>query len=66
MIKFVVAILWVLAFSHYSKSQNWNFGAYGADIANTKHVPLSEINEQNAHRLEIAWTWQSIDEHLLA
>lgn len=33
---------------------NWSY--YGADPANTKYSPLSQIDASNVQRLEVAWT----------
>jgi glucose dehydrogenase len=35
--------------------------AYGADLANTKYSPLSQIDRNNFSRLQIAWRWKSAD-----
>jgi quinoprotein glucose dehydrogenase len=33
--------------------------AYGADKANSKYSPLTQINRDNVKRLRIAWQWES-------
>jgi len=40
-------------------STNWDY--YGADFANTRYAPLSQIDADNFHELEIAWRWKSIE-----
>ncbi len=39
---------------------------YGADPANTKYSPLTQIDASNVQRLEVAWTWTSVDEDVRA
>ena len=41
---------------------SWSY--YGSDPANTKYSPLSQIDASNVQRLEVAWTWTSVDEEV--
>lgn len=34
---------------------------YGADSGHSKYSPLDQINADNVQRLEVAWTWNSLD-----
>src|SRR5215471_7201275 len=45
------------------KTGEWR--SYGSDPASTKYAPLDQINRTNVERLEFAWRWASIDQHLL-
>ena len=40
--------------------------SYGGDAGNTKYSPLSQINADNVQRLQLAWTWTSVDEDIRA
>ena len=40
--------------------------SYGGDAGNTKYSPLSQINADNVQRLQVAWTWTSVDEDIRA
>ena len=40
--------------------------SYGGDTGNTKYSPLSQINADNVQRLQVAWTWTSVDEDIRA
>ena len=40
------------------------WGSYASDAGSTKYTSLSEINRENFDKLEIAWTWTSIDGEL--
>jgi len=44
------------------ENSDWRY--YGADPANTKYSPLSQIDASNVQRLEVAWTWTSVDEEV--
>lgn len=49
-----------------SDASNSNWSYYGADAANTKYSPLNQIDASNVQRLEVAWTWTSVDEDVRA
>ena len=34
---------------------------WGADAAQTKYSSLDDITPANVHRLELAWTWETLD-----
>ena len=38
--------------------------SYGGDAAHTKYSPLDQINADNVQRLQVAWTWDSVDQAL--
>ncbi len=35
---------------------------YSGDLASTKYSPLDQIDRTNVGRLDVAWTWRSVDE----
>jgi quinoprotein glucose dehydrogenase len=39
---------------------------YGGDLGSTKYSSLDQITAQNANNLEIAWTWDSVDNATVA
>jgi quinoprotein glucose dehydrogenase len=41
---------------------NGQWPSYGADSGHSKYSPLDQINADNVQRLEIAWTWDSVDQ----
>ena len=43
---------------------NGEWTSYGGDTGNTKYSPLSQINADNVQRLQVAWTWTSVDEDI--
>ena len=43
-------------------STEWR--SYGGDLGHRKYAPLEQINRDNVHLLEEAWTWTSVDEDL--
>ncbi len=46
----------------FSEAQDGNWRHWGGDGANTKYSPLDQITRDNFDDLEIAWSWESIDE----
>lgn len=44
-------------------SQDWS--SYGSDLGSSKYTPLDQINAKNAHKMQIAWQWDSIDNALV-
>lgn len=40
------------------------WSSYGADAGHSKYSPLDQINADNVQRLEIAWTWDSVDQSI--
>ena len=36
--------------------------SYGGDSGHSKYSPLDQINADNVQRLEVAWTWDSVDQ----
>src|SRR3989441_5397839 len=48
--------LWAAAAVEPSKQVEWLY--YGGDQAGTKFSPLTDINQNNVQRLEIAWQWK--------
>ncbi len=38
--------------------------SYGGDGAHSKYSPLDQINADNVQRLQVAWTWNSVDEQI--
>lgn len=46
-----------------TKTGEWRF--YGADNAQTKYSPLSQISAENVGRLKLAWTWDSPEIELM-
>jgi quinoprotein glucose dehydrogenase len=59
----MIASVNVMAQIH-APDTNWPY--YGADLANSKYVPLTQIDASNVHRLQVAWTWTSVDEEVRA
>jgi len=45
--------------------QGWGWTFYGSDKANTKYVPLDQINHSNVKDLRLAWRWSSVDNEIL-
>ncbi|HSM04109.1 MAG TPA: pyrroloquinoline quinone-dependent dehydrogenase [Longimicrobiales bacterium] len=54
-----LALSALLAFSGLD-AQEWP--SYGGDPGGTKFSPLVQINRENVHRLELAWTWETAEE----
>jgi quinoprotein glucose dehydrogenase len=42
----------------------WRY--YGGDAGHSKYSPLDQINRDNVQRLEVAWTWTSVDQRIRA
>jgi quinoprotein glucose dehydrogenase len=42
-----------------ARKGEWRY--YGGDQGSTKYSPLDQINQENAGKLKIAWTWDSPD-----
>lgn len=42
----------------------WTY--YGGDAGSGKYAPLSQINARNVESLQIAWTWDSVDDVLMS
>jgi quinoprotein glucose dehydrogenase len=40
--------------------------SYGGDAGHSKYSPLDQINADNVQRLQVAWTWTSVDEDIRA
>lgn len=38
--------------------------SYGGDAGHSKYSPLDQINADNVQRLQVAWTWSSVDEEV--
>ena len=45
-------------------ASNGEWSSYGGDSGNTKYSPLAQINADNVQRLQVAWTWTSVDEDI--
>lgn len=45
-------------------AQDGEWRSYGGDAAHTKYSPLDQINADNVQRLQVAWTWDSVDQAL--
>ena len=45
-----------------ASSGEWR--SYGGDAGHSKYSPLDQINADNVHRLQVAWTWNSVDQAL--
>ena len=44
---------------HAESDASGEWSAYGANNANNKYSPLSQINRANVHKLRIVWEWES-------
>ncbi|MEQ8954458.1 MAG: PQQ-binding-like beta-propeller repeat protein, partial [Gammaproteobacteria bacterium] len=42
------------------------WSSYGADGGHSKYSPLDQINADNVQRLQLAWTWDSVDQQIRA
>jgi quinoprotein glucose dehydrogenase len=47
-----------------TRSSDWPY--YGADAGSTKYSPLAQIDAGNVQSLQVAWTWNSPDDALVA
>src|SRR5262245_23228063 len=57
-----VALAWVVLAGAPGQSREGAAGewpSYASDRASTKYSPLSQINQGNFKRLQVAWTWRS-------
>ncbi|NKB32827.1 MAG: PQQ-binding-like beta-propeller repeat protein [Pseudomonadales bacterium] len=52
-----------LALGQQGSSGN-EWASYGGDSGHSKYSPLDQINADNVQRLEVAWTWNSVDEEI--
>src|SRR5438034_1981030 len=52
------AFLWLILFLGAQSSRQVEWLYYGGDQAGTKYSPLTDINQNNVQRLEIAWQWK--------
>src|SRR5881628_990702 len=52
------AFLWLILFLGAQSSRQVEWLYYGRDQAGTKYSPLTDINQNNVQRLEIAWQWK--------
>lgn len=47
-------------------AQDGEWRHYGADPGHSKFSPLAQINADNVQRLQVAWTWESVDSDIRA
>ena len=45
-----------------SNGNDWT--SYGGDSGHSKYSPLDQINAENVQRLQVAWTWESVDQEI--
>lgn len=45
-------------------ASNGQWPSYGADSGHSKYSPLDQINADNVQRLQVAWTWDSVDQSI--
>jgi len=46
--------------------QNYDWPAYANDPFSSKYAPLDQINKGNIKQLQVAWSWNSVDNALVA
>ncbi len=65
-ILFVLSVLLSCSLSSVAIAQqgalNGEWPAYGGDLDHSKYSPLDQITSDNVQRLQVAWTWTSVDE----
>lgn len=57
-LKTIVSLLSILLLSS-TQAQDWP--SYGGDNGSRKYSPLDQINASNVSTLEVAWSWDSVD-----
>jgi quinoprotein glucose dehydrogenase len=60
---FVLAVPAPVPAQHGAPGGEWP--AYAGDYGSTKYSPLDQIDRGNVDRLEVLWTWESIDGEVL-
>ena len=58
----VVLSLFSLSAQAQNPAGEWRH--YGSDLGHSKYSPLEQINRDNVHLLQEAWTWASVDQDI--
>lgn len=51
-----------ISFAQEEMDAEWR--SYGGNLSHNKYSPLDQINRDNVHLLQEAWTWTSVDESI--
>lgn len=64
----IISLLLIIFCPLATKAQQGSNGnewiSYGGDSGHSKYSPLDQINAENVQRLEVAWTWESVDQEI--
>jgi len=64
----IISLLLIIFCPIATKAQQGSNGnewiSYGGDSGHSKYSPLGQINAENVQRLEVAWTWESVDQEI--
>ena len=61
---FAVSLLYLPYLTAQYGTGSGDWPSYGGDTGSTKYSPLAQIDGANFERLEVAWSWTSVDADL--
>ena len=64
----IISLLLIIFCPIAAKAQQGSNGndwiSYGGDSGHSKYSALDQINAENVQRLQVAWTWESVDQEI--